>query len=620
MIQFSMRSTLLVILLLPLQLLSQAFREGEAQTDTLAEVGGKFILAQDLIDRIELMPWPGKDNISEMDSVKVKALQSLVAEQILAMDAAAQGLGADSALRRQVKNLERIMVRDRLFKEEVIPKVKVSEKEVSEGLKRFAWNVQGLMLGTQSQGDAKKLTGAIHLTDNRDSVMAHPPTDLPITIDSINVRFGLLERSQEDAVYALSEAHPVSQPLNVPKLGWVVLSFLTKTTNPEYEKRSIGERTSAVKKIIRRRKEVQEGDRYSADLLAPQRAQANPEMFELFARTIFDLFKSDSLTYRNNTGYRLDFVVDAAEDRLKPYLRRTLVEMDGGGMAIEDVLEAYRTFDFLLPGLDKDDVWKRLNASIREVVAREYIAREGYRQKLNRDPEVERDVGTWANFWLSGLLKDRILKDVSVSDSEIVEYLVGRADVLGHAYEVNVREILVDSLSGAISVLEKISAGENMSTLARRISKRKAWAERGGESGFFPVSEHPVIGFRALEADTGGIIGPLRTPEGYSLFTVLGRRKIPGGNVPAFDSLKAQIGQGLLTGKEQEQLNQYVASSARRYRVKLFYNHLKNIDIAPTNMVTKRFLGFGGTMIAVPALPPLWDWVPRAHDVMEILP
>ena len=610
---------LVVCLAIPTIAESQLRHETNSLSDTLAQVGGEAILARDLVDRINLMPWPGKGNPDELDSLRIRALQSLVAERILAIEAASRGLGNDSSLRRQVNNVEKMLVRDQLYRQEVVPKVRVNNNEILEGVQRFAWNIKGLMLGAGSKREALKLASSLSESTTRDSVL-HALTESHITIDTINVQFGLLERSQEDVVYSLTEGRPVSQPVNVPGMGWAVLCYLQKETNPEYAKRSRDEQRNAVRETIRRRKEAVEAGRYSAKVLSPQKAEANADTFDLFARTIYDILISDSAAYGNDSGYRLDFIVDAAEARLRQYLTSTLVGTSGGGIAIGDVLEGYRAFQYLLPNLNKREVWQRLNATVKDAAAREYLAREGYTKHLNRNEDVRHDVEMWTNYWLSELMENHILKDVKVEDDEVLTYLVTHASDPGRSYEVNVREILSDSLSESVSNLEKITRGEEMATLARMFSKRQAWAIHGGESGFFPVSEHPEIGFRALDSEIGTTVGPVKVPEGFSLFTVLAKRSTGNSRMPSYDSLKAQIKRGLYLEKQLFQLNRYIASAAPKYQVKLFYNHLKDVEISPTNMVTKRFIGFGGTMMAVPGLYPLWDWVRNAPDVKEVLP
>jgi len=599
---------------------SFAQEHAEIPTDVLAEVGPKVITAKDLIERVELMPWPGKDRAGGRDSAMVKALQSLVAEQILAMEAVAHGLARDSIMRMRVKNLEGLIVRDELYRQEVRPKAKVSQREVREGLKRFAWQIKVLMIGARIRADARAISSALRFDGRVDSIITHPPGTSPITIDTVTVSFGLLERNQEDAVYGLTERVPASEPLAVPRLGWVVLYLLGKQTNPEYAKRSIPERTRAVTQKVRIRNELELANRYSANVLAPHRAQAKPATFDLFARTIYGILSTDSLAYRNEAGYRLDMVVDTAEARLEPHLNDVMVEMEGGGMSVADVLESYRSFDFLLPIVNKNDFRRRLNASVREVVARELMAREAYRRGLDQTEAVQHGVGTWSTYWLAQALMEKIVKDVTVSNEEVLNYLIGHADLIGRDYEVNVREVLSDSLKEALSLMEKIIAGGDMKDVARNFSKRKEWAVHNGESGFFVAADYPEIGFRALDSDTGKLIAPVKVPTGYSVFTVLGKKQAPGDSIMSYDSLKTLIHNDLRAEKVQQLLNTFLASAAKNHDVKLYYNRLKKVEIPPTNLVTRRFIGFGGSMIAVPALYPLWQWVRETKDVREIFP
>jgi hypothetical protein len=60
----------------------------------------------------------------------------------------------------------------------------------------------------------------------------------------------------------------------------------------------------------------------------------------------------------------------------------------------------------------------------------------------------------------------------------------------------------------------------------------------------------------------------------------------------------------------ETRVTRLVAELAGRSRVALDYPALQRTDVLPTDMVTKRLLGFGGGMLAAPSLPPMWDWVP----------
>ncbi len=592
----------------------------DARTDTLAEVGPRVITARDLIERMEFMPWPGKENPSAMDSLKHQALQSLAAEQILAMEASAQGIGDDTASRRHIRELEKLMVRDALFRQEVKPRVSVSPAEVRRGLKRFAWIVTVLMISSGSEGQAREVSAALRAGARLDSLLHHPPANATLGSDSVVVKFGLLEEPQEDAVYSLSESSPVSAPLYVERLGWVVLYLLKKETNPEFEGRTVQERALAVEAKIRERKEIDQADRYSADVLSRFTARARPEAFRLLDRTLRGAFAARSRKAETGGNYRIADVLDTVETIVGSHLNDVLVEMKGGGMTIGDLLENLRVIDVRFPTIDEHDFPQLLNKCIKDAVARELLSREGYRRNLQQDPEVEHDVAVWADYWRASALELRLVKGVTATDDEVLDSLLAHIDAIGRDYQVDVREILSDSLGAALAVLDRLSAGAPMENLARALTTRREWAGRGGESGYFSIIDHPLLGLRALQSDTGRLVGPLKLPEGYSVFVVLGKRQSGGDSVTAFPALVDGYRNELAARRRQDILNRFVAGKTKEYHVRFYYHKLASVDIPPVNMVTRRFIGFGGSMLAAPALYPVWRWIKGAANVEEVMP
>ncbi len=588
--------------------------------DTLAEVGTRVITARDLIERIELMPWQGKGKRNQHDSAKVKALQSIVAEQLLALEAAAQGLGGDTLTQMHIKGLERLMVRDELFKREVKAKVTVTPQEIRQGIRRYASQLKILLIGTRSEEDAQALARLLRRSKTVDSALSRFPLSFFTRKDSMMMVFGGADTRLEDAAYALTTRNRVSDPLESPYLGWAVLYLVDVETNPEFASRTLEERRHVVERTIRERKESQGGNQYYSKILRPKKAQARPEVFELLASTILDILRSDSMVYRRSNGYTVDSIIDTLTASLWPRLNEELVEIDGGGMTIGEVLEGYRNLQFQFPSLDGEDFRLRLNQSIKDIVAAELLAREGYQQKLHLSDVVKHDVGVWANYWLAHALEKKIIDSIRATDEETMQYLIDNGGLLGRDYEVRVREILTDSLREALALAERIGEGEDMSGLARQRSKRTAWAERGGDSGPFRVSAYPAIGFRAMEQDTGVLVGPVRVSNGYSLFRVLEKRTVGGDSTITFDSLKTAVRAYVEAQKKLRVLNGYVASLQERYGVKFYYDRLPRVTIMPSNMFTKRYIGFGGVMTAVPLLQPLWEWVKDVRKSEEILP
>ncbi len=479
---------------------SQILDFSSLPTDTLATVGTRAVTARDLIERIELMPWQGKDKPSQMDSAKVKALQSLVAEQILSMEAAAQGIVDDSTFRMLSRNVEKLMVRDELYKREVQGKVSVTQDEIRQGLNRFARKVNALMINAGSEAEGAALSKMLRSGVRLDTLARAKK----LVIDTARVKFGMLEKSQEDAVYSLSSGKPVSDPLNVPRLGWVVLYLLDRSPDPEYSKLSQSDRQKVVTQKITRRKEAARASVYVADELASRRAEVKPAAFQLVAETLHDLFEGDTGFYRNEAGYRLDKVAGAAEARLEAHLDDVLVDLGEEGMTVQDVLEAWRNFDFLIPTLEKKEFLRQVNGAIREIVVREFLTREGYRRKLEQTDAVRHDVEVWMNSWLANALSQKIVSGTTVTEQEVTDYLVSHPDEVGNSYLVNIREILSDSLPTALSLLERIIAGEDFKKLAGGPTQSgRDGLLRVGNRGTLPLAGCRRSGFSRWRATPG---------------------------------------------------------------------------------------------------------------------
>jgi parvulin-like peptidyl-prolyl isomerase len=590
--------------------------------DTLAEIGPRVITAADFLERLELMPWPGKDNRAQHDSAKVKALQSLVAEQLLAIEGMAEGLGTDSLTRVQKGALERLVVRDELYKREVTAKTKVSNDDIAAGMKRYPWQLRLLVMRGVSHDAATQLAKTLAATRNFDSTLAALPPTLVRDQDTLVLTYGGNDWALENAAFALSPAHRLSGAVKTDYLGWVVLYLADMQTNPEFASRSMSERVLAVQKLARRRKEDERATRFRGTVLSPQRAEVDPRLFEKLASHLLSFISATPGDHFKQNGFMIAKPdLDSTLLLVQADRSAELVHIDGGGMTLSDVIEAFRTREFAFASLDSERFRDRLNAVIKDVVASELLTREGLRQNLQYSPNVRHDMNVWTDRWTAAAMERRIRDGVTVSDEEALRYLIQHARQVGTQYDVNVREVLCDSLRQALAVLERLTVERaDMAVIAREVSKREAWAKNGGESGFFNVASYPELGFPALLHDTASIGGPVAVPQGYSVFRVLGKKRGADAAFPSPDSLATLASRVVATEKAEGALDSTIGSLAKKHGVTVHYDRLANIPVTPSSMVTKRYIGFGGAMMAVPTIPQMWRWVERAGTALEVVP
>jgi hypothetical protein len=73
--------------------------------------------------------------------------------------------------------------------------------------------------------------------------------------------------------------------------------------------------------------------------------------------------------------------------------------------------------------------------------------------------------------------------------------------------------------------------------------------------------------------------------------------------------------QGALERRERlADLRRHLQDLARRFGVEFFADKLARIVTIPFSMVTRRYIGFGATMTAVPALAPEREWISGPED------
>ena len=616
------RRFLVPLMFLPIvSALSPAQQVKELSKDTLAIVGQRVVTERDLIERIELMPWPGKEIVSQRDSVKLKALLSLVAEQLLAQEAMGQGLGQDTLTRIRWRVLEHLLAKDQLYQEEIRQKVSVSQKEIAAGLKRYPWQILVEAFAVRSQKDGFALSEELRRTRGNDSAPIQLDPSVIIAHDTLPITFGLIDVALEDTAFALSPKHPISGPIRSRENGWIVLRYVGRGTNDQSVKQSIPERARAVEAKIKDRKERLAANRYEGEVLSPKRAVVNEQLFDVFADAAYACVIADSEAHRKKGGFTITTTdLDSIGNRLWNRITEGFIECDGDSIPLGDVIEGFRNQRFILPSLERNEFRARLSGSLKIVVEGELMAREALRKHMNLREPVKHDLGVWTNYWLARALEQKVIGGVGVSNDEVMAYLVSHADLLGKSFEVNVREILSDSLKQTLNIMEQVIGGDNMAELARSHSRRSAWAVRGGESGFFRVTEHPELGFAALAEDTGKLAGPVRLPEGYSIFKVLGKREAGKDTTALFDSLCTTVRKVILSEKRQAAINDAISSLAKDQHVRIDAKKLGTVSIQSTQMATSRYLGFGGVILAVPMINPQWQWIKEVEGIQNLLP
>jgi len=128
---------------------------------TLAKIGNEFISAAEYKNRFELMPHlnPGEPDI---DSVKLNFLYTLISEKLWAIEARSIGLGNMDIVKYSLNSLKKILVRDALFKLEVINKFEISDEDLNEGINKSLTALNMNVISSTDSSVVFKLTSHFH--------------------------------------------------------------------------------------------------------------------------------------------------------------------------------------------------------------------------------------------------------------------------------------------------------------------------------------------------------------------------------------------------------------------------------------------------------------------------
>jgi hypothetical protein len=320
--------------------------------------------------------------------------------------------------------------------------------------------------------------------------------------------------------------------------------------------------------------------------------------------------KRDSIGHRVKNLFNLPASdIDILINIFREYRDTLFVMLDPSGLTMKEVLLGLKYNYIVFPSLEKETVYQILNNNIKTVIQNEILSRQAYKENLQHSENVRHDLSTWMNVKKASLLYKNVFDTLKFTKEDIQNEMAAHPLRYGARVEVNLREILVESLSTIRMIEKKLKAGEEMSLLAKKYSIRKAWGTKGGESGFIDADKYGELGWFAMDAQVDTLIGPLKIKEGYTLFKVLARRIHFDTLQKDQDSLRSAVLTHLLPKKKGEVMDTYIGTLAKKYGVTLYTDRLVNVKTTATSMFTWRNIGFGGRIVAVPSVVPQYGWI-----------
>lgn len=607
---------ILLIIILASELFAQANDNRE-----LARVGNKVITVQEFKDRYELSPQIGRHIKDREEYLKAELLYSMIAEKLWAVEAENLGYDTTEIMNLTFKALEKMYWRDALYQEEVRKKVDIAPEEYIEARRRSAVVVNTRYLYSEDKNDIDSLYLILQNGFPFDSLLAIRP-EAAMQDTQYVVSYGKMEKQAEDEIYSHNPGE-YTIPLKSPE-GWYIFkveSLAPVSLQSDREARIVEQN---IRKTVESRATQRAYSKYYRSLFSSKKVNADGEIFWSFSDKVIRIIRERAAELSPDQGDNINLEADdyyrIAGEFGADSLNMVFIKFPTEPVSLKEFLHEFVFEGFYTNNFEPDNIRARLNARVKGFIEKEILAREALSKGLDNYPDNKLFIDMWHDNYMGTLFKRKMLRDVKVPEEDVYEEYSKEHNTVTYPKQVNIIEILTDSLEVIEKVLQELDKGTDIRELASKYTKRESTKNKGGEFGFFPTTSYGEIGRIAGTLEIGEIYGPLETDDGYSIFKLIdkkeGEKKLP----ESFEEIKDELTMKIKSERASETMINNTVELANKYGVSVNENLLYNVNVNNLTMVVYRYMGFGGRILAVPMTPPFIEWVEKWQKSKDSLP
>jgi hypothetical protein len=410
---------LLFLLIVYRPILFAQFADQSFRDDTLASVDDHVITTRDLYQRISLMPYEDKVRDRDFESVKQKGVASLIGEYLLA--GMPQPKEDDPQRARIIYSvLERLFVRDALFKREVRESVEITDEEMVTALRRYPVRKRLIIAEFPTEKAAARFVVEWNTHKKQQRSAGELLKSIPRQYDTLFITFGSADTALEEAAFRLKQPGEIAGPVRSELFGIVAIVLLDDEPNPAAAGKSFAERHAAVQHLFRDRKESQRQSALVGSYVQKHSMQADTNLFYSVAKRLHELMLRDSVERKIPAGYRyLGDDISSLYADFRSSLDSVIIRGSFGAISLGIFLEHLNYYEYAFPSLRGRPFVQSFFRLLTVVAESEIIAQEGYRRGLNYDPDVRRDLALWMNHRKSRIAEYAAAESVTVRNDEV---------------------------------------------------------------------------------------------------------------------------------------------------------------------------------------------------------
>ena len=244
-----------------------------------------------------------------------------------------------------------------------------------------------------------------------------------------------------------------------------------------------------------------------------------------------------------------------------------LAQVEDWKIGLEDFNDSVKLVEESLKDKNiKIDRKELLNEIIKNII----LSYEAKQKGLDKDRNIIKAIEYYKNTLLAEKLISEITKDIYISDNDAELFYNQNKEAFKGAAEFKVKELAVETLSKAQEISNRITQGEDFSSLAKQYSLLSS-SKNGGDLGFIkynpndPNKKFDKFWVVLSTMEPGTISSPFKGEDGKYYIIKLEEKK--GGEVIPFLKIKDELKRLLLEKKKKEKVDEFIESIKSKFKI-----------------------------------------------------
>ena len=595
------RLTILLLVTGALCLTEARAQSTQVPADVVAKAGDTYITEKEFVERFEMLPGLQRHRAGRMEEAKLELLYSLVAEKLMAQEARTRGMDQDSIFRLSFEEVRKMLARDQLYRNEVSGKIRVTPKEMTEGVAQALKEVLISFLYCDRRSDAEFLRKQIKTGKEFDSIQID--TSIHAVRDTATIIWSDATSAIERAAYSTRKGE--ISPVIPAGTGFYILKVERVQSNAFYASMQQSVLRERVEQRIRERKEQQRLNDFVGSTLRNKVGYSRPEPLRELCLALKKSYAGTQVTGKVSLS---EGMLKEIRRECQRQLQDTLAVAGDVAWTMGESIDRMYAKGFTLDSVTVSSIPQQVNALLRVWVQQELLAQEALARGLDKYPSVRQQLEVWYDNFLEQSMRFYLKRQAKVSDAEVLSFMQS-TDSSVVIPRVQIRELRTASLDEMHEALNELQSGRAMEQVIDRWCNDVYLRQRKGISNPFPVSDRYPVGEIAWQMLVGQRYGPVREGSGYLYFELMSKDSQREPTDTAYAGRKQRATNELLRQKEKRLLNLFLAQAGESRGYTIFQDRLSRMKVSPIPMMTFRILGFGGRMFAVPFVDRQIEWL-----------